>query len=253
MNRAPSDLPPSDERYRALLEITNTIVSNLTRDTLFHAVSVTLGRVVAFDRATLNVYEAARDLFHVFGLGGTDEALGYGSIGEEIGRQGSDCGWVFERKQPLLRGDLERERLFPTEETLFTDLGIRSHIVVPLVCYRGKILGTLNVGSRTPFRYSDDHVLFLEQVAKQIALVMENVNAYQEVSSLKTELEQQNIVLQEEIRTDHNFVELIGTSRAIKAVVSAAEDVAKTDTTVLLLGETGTGKELVARGMCQRL
>jgi len=156
-------------------------------------------------------------------------------------------GWVLEHRKPLLRHNLEEERQFAVEENLLA-AGIRSYVVVPLVA-RGAAFGTLNVGSKTPNRYSEEEGLVLGDVAKQVALAVENMVAYEEIAQLKARLEQENLYLQEEIKTQHNFEEIIGRGQAIKKVLKAIETVAPTDASVLILGETGTGKELVARAI----
>jgi len=103
--------------------------------------------------------------------------------------------------------------------------------------------------SFAPNRYSPDDVPLLEEVAKQIALAVENMRAYEEIARLRVKLEEENRYLQEEIKSDHNFEEIVGQSRAIKEVFKAIEAVAPAGATVLITGETGTGKELVARAL----
>jgi formate hydrogenlyase transcriptional activator len=126
--------------------------------------------------------------------------------------------------------------------------GVRSYIVVPLTS-KGRAFGTLNVASGTPNAYSEEDAAFLEEIAAKISLAIENAEAYEEISRLKAQLEQENLYLQEEIKTEHNFEDIVGQSRPIKGVLKAVETVAPTDATVLLLGETGTGKELIARAI----
>ncbi len=242
-----AELRRSQERYRVLLEINNAIILNLTREALFHAVSQTLSQALLFDRATLTLYDPEKDSLKVFALEGPSLPKAFGGVGTEVTRQGSHVGWVLDHKRPLLRRDLEQERQFAIEERLLAE-GLRSYIVVPLLA-KGKTLGTLNVGSHGPNRYSEEDALFLQEVAKQIAMAIENMLAYEEIAKLQARLQEENIYLQEEIKTDYNFEEIIGGSRALKKVLKAVEMVATTDTTVLLLGETGTGKELVARAI----
>jgi formate hydrogenlyase transcriptional activator len=100
--------------------------------------------------------------------------------------------------------------------------------------------------------YSEEDAQFLQDVAIQVALAIENMQAYEEIATLKARLEKENIYLREEIRTGHNFEEIVGNSPALLAVLRAVEQVAPTDSTVLIYGETGTGKELIARAIHNR-
>jgi formate hydrogenlyase transcriptional activator len=117
---------------------------------------------------------------------------------------------------------------------------------------RGKCIGTLSVVSREKDPYSDQDEQFLQEVAIQVALAVENMKSYEEIATLKARLEKENIYLREEIRTEHNFEEIVGNSPALLAVLRAVEQIAPTDSTVLIYGETGTGKELIARALHNR-
>ncbi|MCI0698807.1 GAF domain-containing protein, partial [candidate division KSB1 bacterium] len=102
--------------------------------------------------------------------------------------------------------------------------GIRSYIMLPLIT-RGKVVGVLNLTSLAPDQYSERDAEFLQEIAKQVALAVENMQAYEEIAQLKARLEQESIYLQEEIKTQHNFEEIIGRSQAIKKVLQAVETV----------------------------
>jgi formate hydrogenlyase transcriptional activator len=108
------------------------------------------------------------------------------------------------------------------------------------------------VVSRNKDQYSEEDAQFLQEVAIQIALAIENMKAYEEIAALKARLEKENIYLREEIRTEHNFEEIVGNSPVLLAVLRTVEQVAPTDSTVLIHGETGTGKELIARAIHNR-
>lgn len=231
----------------AILEINNAIVTNLDRPSLFKAITQSLRQVLPFDRAALLLYQPERNCLRVAAMEGPLTAKQHGAVGTEINRQGSHAGWALDHKQCLLRDDLAEGLQFPIEEKILAE-GIRSYIVAPLIG-KEKPLGTLNVGSETPHRYSEDDALFLLGVAGQVTLAIENMLAYEEIAALKARLEQENIYLQEEIRTEHNFEEIVGQSMAVRKVLQAIETVAPTHATVLICGETGTGKELVARAV----
>src|SRR5262249_47710579 len=119
---------------------------------------------------------------------------------------------------------------------------------VPLLSH-DRVLGSLNVGSRQPNAFSSGDVGLLEQAAQQIAIAVENGLAYQEIAQLKEKLNSERLYLEDEIRAVGNFEEIIGESLALRRVLEQVAIVAPTDSTVLVQGETGTGKELIARAI----
>ena len=125
---------------------------------------------------------------------------------------------------------------------------MRSYLIVPLIA-RDQAIGAVLLASFEPDRYATDDIPFLEGVAEQIALAVENMRAYEEIARLRARLEDENRYLQEEIKTEHNFEEITGQSPGMKQVFKMISTVAPTDSTVLVIGETGTGKELVARAI----
>jgi len=237
------------ERYRTLLEITNAIISNLTQQALFAAIARALRRAVRFDRIAIFLHDPPKDVLRLFVL---ESSLPVGNyvVGFEVTPQDSHVGWAFQHQQPFLRHDLATERRYSTEDLVFAD-GVRSLLVVPLVV-RGKSIGTLNLNSATPGQYSESDAAFLQEVANQVALAVENMKAYEEIAALKARLERENVYLQEEIDREHNFVEMVGSSPALLDVLRRVESVAPTDLSVLVYGETGTGKELIARAIHNR-
>src|SRR5260370_296355 len=109
--------------------------------------------------------------------------------------------------------------------------------------------GTLGLGRRADNPYSQDELNFLMQVSRQIAIAVESALAYEEIRELKERLSQEKVYLQEEIRSEINFDEIVGKSVALQRLLKKVETVAPTDSTVLICGETGTGKELIARAL----
>ncbi len=247
VNERTSELRRSEERQRALLEINNAIIANLNRESLFTAVTQALRKILTFDVAAICLLDREKQVFRLFALEMPSLVKHPFDVGTELELKESHVGWVLEHRKPLLRCDLETERQFPVEEDLLA-AGIRSYLAVPLVA-RGDGFGTLNIGRQAANCYSDEDAVVLEEVGKQVALAIENMVAYEEIAQLKSQLEQEKLYLQEEIKTEHNFEEIIGQGQNIKRVLRAIETVAPTDASVLVLGETGTGKELVARAI----
>ena len=125
---------------------------------------------------------------------------------------------------------------------------VQSGCWLPLIGRDGA-LGTLNLLSRSPGAFTEGDLILLGQIASQIAIALDNAMAYQRVSQQKERLSEEKQYLQDEIRTEYNFEEIVGQSREIRRVLKQVETVAPTDSTVLILGETGTGKELLARAV----
>jgi formate hydrogenlyase transcriptional activator len=246
--RAEEALRRSEERARTLLEINNALISNLVQETLLHSISEAVHRAVPYDAMRLTLREPETGRFRIMAVEGIPQNL---REGQQIEHRGSVVGWVFDHQRPLLRSNLQEEQRFSNDAQLVAE-GMQSHCVVPLIIHGGKSTGTLSVLSKTRAQYSQKDAEFLQEVANQVALALENMRAYEEVAALKTRLEKENIYLQEEIRSEHNFEEIVGNSPALMSVLRSVDQVAATDSTVLILGETGTGKELIARAIHDR-
>ena len=153
------------------------------------------------------------------------------------------CAKVFRSGERL---SLTRKELLAHPE--FAASGTRSLSLLPLTS-RGRRLGVFGVASRHEDAFTDDDLSFLGQIADQIALAVENAVAYREISELKDKLARENVYLEAEIRSELGFEDIVGKSEALRQVLSEIETVAPADSTVLIYGETGTGKELVARAV----
>jgi formate hydrogenlyase transcriptional activator len=236
-------------RRRTILEINNAIVTKLTRDEVFRAICDALAQVVSYDRIALSLYDAETDSVRLIAYEGTFRT-NYSPIGNVHDLNDSHIGWVFKEQRLLLRSDLEAERYFSSEHRAFKN-GFRSLCALPLII-RGGSIGALTVASLTSRCYAQSDADFLMEVAKQIAIAVDNVRAHEQTEALKARFEAEAVYLQEEIKTEHNFEEIIGQSAPVRELLRKLEQVASTEATVLICGETGTGKELLARAVHDR-
>jgi formate hydrogenlyase transcriptional activator len=243
-------LRKSEQRTHTLLEINNAIITNLTPDALFSSAYEAIQRVVSFDRAAFLFYQPEAKTLKLVSMQGSDES-DFFRVGREYDLEETRISaWVLEHQEAVTRGDLKREQQSLGEKSLVAER-IQSYCVVPLVAM-GKSLGTFALWSETQDRYTAADAELLREVANQVALAIANMKSYEEIASLKARLEKENVYLQEEIRTEHNFEEIVGDSPPLLALLRRVDQVAPTDSTVLIYGETGTGKELIARAIHNR-
>ena len=240
------DLLAGRDKYNVILDINNAIISNLGIEELFNSIARALRESLPVDCTAIALHEEAKDSLSVVAIEPFSSSVDL-RTGFEMPRQGSHCGWVLEHQQPLIAKDLEEEQRFEIDGMLL-EQGIRSYLLLPLKA-QGKVIGTFNLGHPSPNRYSEADIDFADLVAKQLALALDNARQHEEIHHLKERLHKENVYLKDEIKLNHNFEELIGRSASLKQVLHNVEKVASTDATVLLLGETGTGKELIARAI----
>jgi formate hydrogenlyase transcriptional activator len=230
-----------------LLEVNNAVVAHLDLGNLLRAVSALLGKLVPHDLSNIALHDPQGNGFRVMALD-FPEHQDFVQESELIPIEDNPVGLSFTTRQPVLHRRIDLEK-FPGEiMRRIVASGIKSGCSVPLISHQ-KTLGVLSLGSLRESAFDEDDVELLGHIGKQVAIAVENALAYREISALKARLQQENVYLQEEIRQDHNFKEIIGGTPALKKVFRQIETVASTDSTVLILGETGTGKELVARAI----
>jgi formate hydrogenlyase transcriptional activator len=235
------------DRLRALLEVNNVLITSRELPDLFRGIVSTLERVIHHDYTSLALLDPATRMLKIYAFDfpgnpdifkpDTNVPLDNSPAGRAIA-----TGLAFIARGPELDGyandvvgALRRE-------------GLQAVCCVPLI-HRGHTFGTLNLSSRRLDAFTPADVELLQPVGAQIAIAVENALAFKEIDALKDKLAVEKLYLEEEIRSEFNFEEIIGESAALKRALGQVELAAPAGTTVLLLGETGTGKELFARAI----
>jgi formate hydrogenlyase transcriptional activator len=238
------------DRLSLVLEINNAVVSHLELPKLLKAISGCLGRVIPHDLAWFCLYDPVAHQLQTHALDFPSHQ-DFAEAGDPIPLEGTPEGLAFTTQQPVLIRNLSLTE-FPAEIIKRgAAAGLKSGCAVPLISH-GRALGTLSVVSMQAEAFSDDDAKLFSWIGAQVALAAANSMAYQEISSLKDKLAKEKLYLEEEIQTEYNFEEIVGDSRALKLLLKEIQTVAATDSTVLVLGETGSGKELVARALHNR-
>lgn len=242
-----AQLSEERDRLRVLLEVNNVLVSSRELPELFRGIVKTLERVIHHDYTSLALLDPATGLLKIYALdfpGRQDLIKPEVTIPREI----SPSGDAIASGKPVCARGAELDR-YPSEVMrVLRDDGIQTICCIPLVT-QGRTFGTLNVASRRVEAFPSQEIALLQQVGAQIAIAVENALAFKEIDVLKDKLAEEKLYLEEEIRSEFNFEEIIGDAPPLKRALAQVEVVAPTDTAVLILGETGTGKELIARAI----
>ena len=235
------------DRLRLLLEVNNTIVSVLDLHQLLNAVSASLRRLVPHEYASLSLYDRETHRLQIHAL---DFPVSKGLLleGLSVGVDESPTGRALMTGQPVFINRDDVKEFGSDIARRILDEGLKSACCLPLISH-DRPLGTLVVASLEEDNFPAKDAELLQHVANQIAIAVENSLAYNEEVKRANQLSEEKLYLQDEIRSEYNFEEIIGESAGLKNILGQLQTVAPTDSTILILGETGTGKELIARAI----
>jgi formate hydrogenlyase transcriptional activator len=246
-----AELKSKNERLELVLDLTNRVVSNLKLRDLLREVAGNVRRVMRCDAAGVALPEPEGDKFRVYAL---DFPESKGFLTEEalIPMENSPLGDAFRSGRVELRSHSQIQEHCPEAcSASAMREGLRSGCFLPLIS-KDRVLGVLALSRFSEEAFTKDEIDFLSQIARQVAIATENALAYNEIAELKEKLAQEKLYLEDEIRGEMDFEGIVGQSSVLRHVLQMVETVAGSDSTVLLLGETGTGKELIARAIHDR-
>jgi formate hydrogenlyase transcriptional activator len=240
------ELERQNARLKLLLDLTNRITSNLDLTELLRAISGSVRQVMECDLVAISLVDSGTGDLRIYALDFPD---GKGLLHEEAVTSHSGVTMrAFETLKPVIVNQFDPAEFDPEASQIVLGEGLKTLCLAPLV-NRGRAIGVLGLARKNDNFFSEHDAEFLTEVAGQVAIAIENALAYREISELKDKLAQEKVYLEEEIRTELNFEHIIGGSPALRQVLELVETVASSDSTVLLLGDTGTGKELIARAI----
>src|SRR5580658_10434127 len=247
--RISRELQRQNDRLQLLLNLTTRITSILDLREVLRAIAANIREVMHADGVAVSLPDRASGKSRVFAM---DFPHGKGVIKEELFFTPSAAAQkAMDTLKPVVIDTREPEEFVSRTTEIALAEGIKALCLIPLV-NRGRVLGILGTSRTTETSFTTEDVDFLSRASGQIAIAIENALAYHEISELKDKLAQEKLYLEEEIRSDSGFERIIGKSAPLKHVLQLVETVAPNDSTVLLLGETGTGKELIARAIHDR-
>jgi formate hydrogenlyase transcriptional activator len=235
------------ERLQLLLDLSNRVMANLELPELLKEISASIRQVMQCDGVGVILPGTEQNEFLLYAL---DFPKSKGFLADRLSmpvEEKASLTQVIRSREPLVMN--KRELANDVEgNSVAIEEGIQAVCHLPLIG-KNRVLGVLSLGRLEDAQFTTDDVEFLTQVANQVAIAIENALAYGQIAELKDRLAQEKVYLEDEIRNELKFEEIIGKSAALRSVLSQIETVAPTDSTVLIYGDTGTGKELVARAL----
>src|ERR1700730_7510743 len=222
--------PSACRQYETLLAVSDAIVSHRDLGSLVHDLAGRLHLVVRFDYLACVLHDATSNTMRLHVLETTEPIPAQAP--PPISVEEAPAGTVLQTQHPLIVSNVAEESRWPQFPERAKPFGVNSVCYLPLTTARRR-LGTLVFACKKAGAYDTADVDFLQQVANQVAVAVENALAFDEIEALKDKLHQEKVYLEEEVRTEHNFDDIIGESPALRRILKQVEAVAPTDSTVL--------------------
>jgi formate hydrogenlyase transcriptional activator len=239
------------ERLKVIVDISKRLSSNLDLQSLMREIASTVRRTLDTDVVAVWVLNAEATHLEMYAVDFPD-SQGIATEGRLMPVEGTLLGDIFKRGVPEVSDFADPDLKIPEgDAVIIHGEGFRFGYAGPMYV-RDRKLGVFSVGRKTDKPFTADDVEMADMVAQQVAIALSNAIAYKDIADLKDRLAKEKVYLEDEIRSELNFSEIIGKSPALRNVLKQVETVAPTDSTVLIYGETGTGKELIARAIHDR-
>ncbi|WP_454777499.1 formate hydrogenlyase transcriptional activator FlhA [Klebsiella oxytoca] len=238
------------DNFRILVAITNAVLSRLDIDELVSEVAKEIHRYFRIDAISVVLRSNRKGKLNIYSTHYLDASHPVHDQ-SEVDEAGTLTERVFKSKEMLLLNLHEHDPLAPYEKMLFEmwDNKIQTLCLLPLMS-GNTLLGVLKLAQCDEKVFTTTNLKLLRQIAERVSIAIDNALAYREIQRLKERLVDENLALTEQLNNvESEFGEIIGRSEAMNSVLKQVEMVAQSDSTVLILGETGTGKELIARAI----
>ena len=257
----------TESRGQLILDVAKAASSHLELADVLQALMLRLKHTIRFDAIAVLVIEGEHARLHELYTEILERKQGE-SLDNFVGRLASNVkvpstidpvrprlkdthiGAVASSLKPYVSNDVRSEKRFPLDEFM-VQVGVASYVSLPLLKH-GALLGAVDFAAFERHNFQPDEIQLLQDVSEIVSIAVSNALAYEEIKTLKEQLQMENRVLQDEIVQQSIFEEIVGSSQPLRKVLSAIERVAPTDSTVLITGETGTGKELIAHAIHRR-
>ena len=238
------------DNFRILVAITNSVLSRLDIDELVSEVAKEIHRYFRIDAISVVLRSNRKGKLNIYSTHYLDASHPVHDQ-SEVDEAGTLTERVFKSKEMLLLNLHQHDPLAPYEKMLFEmwDNKIQTLCLLPLMS-GNTLLGVLKLAQCDEKVFTTTNLKLLRQIAERVSIAIDNALAYREIQRLKERLVDENLALTEQLNNvESEFGEIIGRSEAMNSVLKQVEMVAQSDSTVLILGETGTGKELIARAI----